>query len=454
MTRLGLRARLAVALVAVAVAAVALAALIGNLGLGPRLGQAARARLASDAKHLAVVAATLYEGSGAWTAGTTAELMHLAELDGLRVSLALPGGRAARAGQAPSGTTARASVVAGGRQVGTAVVSAGGGPLLTPEEQQLRGSLDRLHLMAAGLAALAALVVGLALAETLSRPLRRIRAVAERLEQGELGARVEPGSEPEVRAVGRALNRLAETLGREEELRKESVADLAHELRTPVNGLLSRIEAAQDGVLPLPANLSAMRAEALRLTRLLDDLSRLADAERPGLLLETTFLDLADVARPVGEAFEARLGAAGIGFAAMYEPAWVVGDAGRLEQVVANLLSNALAYTEAGGKVRLVVGSDGSGAFVEVADTGAGIRPEDLCHIYTRFWRGDRSRSRATGGSGIGLAIVRELVRAHQGRIDVESALGQGSRFRVVLPALRPPSGSRPPRAVDEPTAT
>jgi signal transduction histidine kinase len=375
--------------------------------------------------------------------------MHLAELDGLRVSLILPDGRTVQVGARPLGTTARAPVMVGTRWVATVDVSGEDGSLLTPEEQQLRGSLDRLHLLAAGLAALAALVIGLALAETLSRPLRRIRAVAERLEQGELGARVEPGSEPEVTAVGRALNRLAETLGREEELRKEGVADLAHELRTPVNGLFSRIEAAQDGVLPLAPNLAAMHAEALRLTRLLDDLSCLADAERPGLLLEMASVDLADVARAVGEAFEARFAAAGIGFATAYDPAWVAGDTGRLEQVVANLLSNALAYTEAGGKASLLVGSDGSGAFVEVADSGIGIRPEDLRHIYTRFWRGDRSRSRATGGSGIGLAIVRELVRAHEGRIDVESTPGRGSRFRVVLPALRPASVPRAPRALD-----
>ncbi len=434
--QLGLRARLAVALVAVAVAAVGLAAFIGNMGLSSRLERAARARLSTEAGHVAGVAAAVYEGSGGWTADARTELTHLAALDGLRLSLLLPHGRVLPAGPAPAGRVAGAPVLLHGRRLATVSVSYANGVLLSNEDQQLEASLDRLHLVAAAVAAFAALVVGLVLAEALSRPLRRIRATAEQLERGDLEARVEAGGEPEVRAVGRALNRLAETLSHEEDLRRESVADLANELRTPVNGLLSRIEAAEDGLLPPPENLAAMHDEATRLTRLLDDLSRLADAERPGLLLDKAPINLAEVAEAIGQAFAARFTKAGIAFSSGCTAAWALGDPGRLEQVVANLLSNSLAYTEPGGKVSLTAGRDGREAFVEVADTGVGIDPEDLGHIYTRFWRGDRSRSRATGGSGIGLAIVRELVRAHEGRIDVESSPGRGSRFRVVLPAL------------------
>ena len=442
MSRLGLRARLAVALVAVAVLAVALAALIGNLGLDPRLNDAARARLALSAAHEAALAGTVYKEAGGWTATATTELSHLAALDGLRLGLQPADGRTVETGPAPTGATAEAPVVVRGQVIATVAVSTASGALLTPEEQQLGDSLNQLHLIAAGAAAVAALLVGLILAQSLSGPLRRIRSVAERLEQGELEARVEVGAEPETRAVGRALNRLAETLEHEEELRKENVADLAHELRTPVNGLLSRVEAAQDGVLPLPENLAAMHEEALRLTRLLDDLASLADAERPGLLLETHPVDLAEVAQTAARSFAPRFAEASIGFATSAGPVWVHGDQGRLEQVVANLLSNALRYTEAGGEVRLGVAKVGDQAVLEVEDTGVGIAPDDLRHIFTRFWRGDRSRSRATGGTGIGLAIVHALVRAHGGRIDVDSTPGRGSRFRVALPALaaKPPS--------------
>jgi two-component system, OmpR family, sensor histidine kinase BaeS len=436
--RLTLRARLALALVGVALLAVGLAALLGNLGLEPRLNEAAHARLQRSATHAADLAAAVYQDAGGWRPSARSELAHLAALDELRIEVRLPGGRLLPVGPAPGGATAEAQILAGRRRVGTIVVAAAGGTLLTPEEQHLRHSLDRLHLAAAGAAAFAALLIALLLAETLSRPLRRIRAAAERLERGDLDARVDPGGAPELQSTGRALNRLAETLEHAEELRKASVADLAHELRTPANGLLQRIEAAQDDVLPLPENLAAMHDEAIRLTRLLDDLARLADAEQPGLLLDKQPVDLAQVAQAAADSFAPQFTAAGIAFTSDGEPTWVSGDAGRLEQIVANLLSNALRYTEAGGTVQLTSRPQAGEARLEVADSGIGIAPDDLRHIYTRFWRGDRSRSRATGGTGIGLAIVHELVRAHDGRIDVDSTPGQGTRFRITLPAGRP----------------
>jgi signal transduction histidine kinase len=445
--RVGLRARVALAVVGAAVLAVALATLLGNLGLDPRLNEAARDRLDRSATHAAGVAAELYADEGGFTPAARRTLAHLAALDGLRLAVREPDGRLFVAGKVPAGATAEAAIVVRGRRVGTAVVSVESGSLLTPEEEHLRSSLDRLHLIAGAVAVVAALLIALLLAETLSRPLRRIRGAAERLEGGELEARVALQGDTEVRAVARALNRLAETLEQEEEVRKTSVADLAHELRTPVNGLLARIEAAQDGVLAGPQNLEAMHEETLRLTRLLDDLAALADAERPGLLLEKHPLDLAEVARTAADSFAPRFADNDIGFSVEAAPVLVEGDAARLEQVASNLLSNALRYTEAGGSVTLLVGRHGDEAVLEVADSGIGIAPDDLRHVFTRFWRSDRSRSRATGGSGIGLAIVRELVRAHEGRVDVDSVLGQGSRFRVTLRALdRAPLAAEPAR--------
>ena len=434
----GLRARLALALVSVAVLAVGLATLLGNFGLQPRLNEAAQARLDRSAGHTADVAAVLYRDSGGWSTSARATLRHLGDLDALHVAIRLPSGRELPVTAAPHGATATAPVIVSGSRVGTVVVAAASGSLLTAEEKHLRHSLDTLHLAAGGAAVLAGLVIAFLLAEGLSRPLRRIRGAAERLEQGDLEARVAPSGDDEVQAVARALNRLAETLEHEEELRKTSVADLAHELRTPVNGLLARIEAAQDGVLSGPENLAAMHDEALRLTRLLDDLSRLADAERPGLLLTKRPLDLAGVALAAYESFAPHFADVGIDLDVDASPVWVEGDADRLGQVAGNLLSNALRYTDRGGRVSLSVHRSGGDAVLAVADTGIGIAPDDLRHVFTRFWRSDRSRSRATGGSGVGLAIVRELVRAHDGRIDLDSTLGEGSRFRVILHAVEP----------------
>ncbi len=434
--RLTLRARLALALVGVSVLATGFATLLGNLGLEPRLNKAAHSRLQRSADHFAGLAAAVYRDSGGWSPAARQVLVHLADLDGLRVEIGTSSGPVVPIGPAPTGPRAHAPVVVGGTIVGRVAVAGMGGTLLTAEESHLQRSLDRLHLAAGAAAIAAALLVAFVLAQALARPLRRIRLTAERIEGGDIAARVELGGDPEMRSVGRALNRLAETLEHEEASRRANVADLAHELRTPVNGLLTRLEAAQDGILPGPENLEAMHAEALRLTRLLDDIARLADAERPGLLLEKHTLDLADVARAVADSFAPRFAERNIDFGAELDSVVVVGDGDRLGQITANLISNALRYTEPGGEVRLSVRREADDAVLEVTDTGIGIAPENLRHIFTRFWRGDRSRSRATGGAGIGLAIVRELVRAHDGRIDVESTPGRGSHFRVILAAV------------------
>ena len=434
--RLGLRARLAIAFVATAVLAVGLATLLANRGLEPLVSDAARSRLQRSADHMAEVVAAVYEEERGWSPRARETILHLAELDGLRVTITTAGGQ--RYGAATTGDEiANAPVVSSGRRVGEVTVASTGDGLLSPEEEHLQHSLDRLHLIAGAVSVAAALVLAFLLANTLSGPLRRIRVTAQRIERGDLQARVETGGDTEMRAVGHALNRLAETLDHEEQLRKQSVADLAHELRTPVHGLLSRIEAAQDGVLAdEQANLAAMHTEAVRLARLLDDFSRLTEAERPGLLLEKRRVDLAEVARAAAATFAPRFADARIEFSTAISAAVVSGDADRLGQISDNLLSNALRYTEPGGAVRLRVHRADGTAVLEVTDTGIGIAPGDLQNIFTRFWRGEKSRSRATGGTGVGLTIVHELVRAHEGRIDVESRPGAGSTFRVSLPAL------------------
>ena len=437
MSRVGLRARLATALVGVATLAVGLATLLGNRGLEPRLDETAQARLQRSADHFAKVAATVRADVGSWPAARPT-LAHVAALDDLRAELRV-GGEVIGLNGRVSGVRATALVVSSGRQVATVTISPASGGLYTPEEERLRHSLDRLHIIAGGIAIGAALLVAFLLAETLTGPLRRLQQTAERMEQGEIDARVVFGGTPELAAVGRALNRLSETLEHEEEIRKANAADLAHELRTPVNSLLSRIEAAQDGVLAGPENLAAMHTESLRLTRLLDDLARLADAERPGLLLDKRPVDLAAVARAAADSFAPRFAESSLAFAVELEPVYVAGEQARLEQIATNLVSNAFRYTE-DGEVRLRVAREGDEAVLEVSDTGIGIAADDLRHIFTRFWRGDRSRSRATGGAGIGLAIVRELVRAHDGRVDVDSTPGRGSRFRVAIAAVEGPS--------------
>ena len=416
-----------------------MATVYSSVSMDAHVAAAAKARLQRSATHFDDVAAIVYEQNRGWTPVAVAELHHLAQIDDLSVSLVDETGRAILrmppSAPVQDGASASAPVASGGRTIGDVTVGQANGRLLTAEEVQLGQQLNRMHLVAGLTSAAIAFAIGLYLALTLSRPLRRIRTGAEAIGAGDLDVRVKETGDDEISAVARALNGLAETLQREEELRKESVAALAHELRTPVMGLLARVEAAQDGVFDdEAANLAAMRDEALRLTRLLDDLSALADAQRPGLLLSGELVDLSAVAAGPAEALAQGFADKGIAFTTDLHSAVVAGDRKRLEQVVVNLLTNDLRYTDAGGRVSLDVRRVGDDAVLEVADSGVGIPPEDLPHVFTRFWRGEKSRSRATGGAGIGLSIVQELVRAHGGRVAVVSTVGHGSVFRVVIP--------------------
>ncbi len=392
LARLGLRAQLSIALVAVAVLAVGVATLLSNHGLDPRVTAAAHSRLHRTAEHLASAAEALYREDGRWTPQTAATLSHFAAIDDLRVRLVDPRGRVLLRGwQRRPSTVTSAPVNVDASRVGTVSVAPLSGHLLTPEELHLRGSLDRLHLLAAGVSVAAALLLGLLLAHGLAEPLRRLRLAAQRIERGEVETRVAAGGGAELSAVAHAFNRLAETLQQEEDLRRASVADLAHELRTPVNGLLARIEAAQDGVLPPEENLDAMHAEALRLTRLLDDLAKLADAEQPGLLLAKRSLALDELAASEAEHWRPLLAEKGLQLELETEPVGVSGDPDRIGQVLGNLLSNAQRYTDR-GRVSVRVRREGGFALLEVEDTGIGIAPDDLKHVFKRFWRGDRSR--------------------------------------------------------------
>jgi signal transduction histidine kinase len=435
----GLRTRLVIAFVAVALLGALVTTVYSSLSLTARLETSAEARLQNSALHFGEVAAVVSDGSG-WNQQSIETLHHLAQIDSLAARLFDARGELVfehpASGPVEPGAAASAPVMAGERRIGRVDISRDDGRLFTAEEIQLRSQLLRTNLIAGVTSAAIALAVALYLAVTLSRPLRRIRAGAEAMGAGDLATRVPESGDDEIAAVAVALNRLAETLQQEEGLRKESVADLAHELRTPVMGILARVEAAQDGVLEDDAaNLSAMHDEALRLSRLLDDLSALAEAERPGLLLDAEPVDLAAIARAQTAAFAGAFAEKGIALEADLRPAEVNGEPKRLEQVVVNLLSNALRYTDTGGRVLVTVRPDDGAALLEVSDTGIGIAEEDLPRVFTRFWRGEKSRSRDTGGAGIGLSIVKELVQAHGGAVEVESTPGQGSLFRVTLPA-------------------
>ncbi|MHB0878482.1 MAG: sensor histidine kinase [Anaerolineae bacterium] len=299
--------------------------------------------------------------------------------------------------------------------------------------------LQRTLLVTGLLAVVAAFVTGRWLSGGVSAPLRRLAAGAGEVARGNLSQRIEPTGPEETQQLAQAFNSMAADLLAAEQSRRAMTADIAHELRTPLAVLQGNLSAMLDGVYtPSRQELAALYDEVLRLSRLVQDLGQLAelDAHQPRLAIAPT-----DVGRLLEQAvtlFQVAGEEKGVrlvrDWPAMLPP--VSADASRLGQVLNNLLSNALRHTPVGGRVD--VGARPGDAHVElwVADSGDGISPEDLPHVFERFWRAEQSRSRDHGGSGLGLSIAKQLVEAMGGSIGVESAADGGTRFTVRLPLV------------------
>jgi two-component system, OmpR family, sensor histidine kinase BaeS len=443
LSRLRLGTITAFTLIIAVLLAVGLTTLFVNNGVGGRFDSYARARLERQALHVAADAGQEYSGHLGWSPAAATEVLTESRLVELSVTLRAADGRTVASSHArpPDDPAARVVVpiTSGGDRVGSLIVAPAGGSVITATDQQLATSLNRLYVLAAISAAVIAILLGVGIAAAVARPLRRLRHAAERLQSGELDVAIPAGGPVELQDLGHALDALRQTLKRQETARKESAADLAHELRTPVSTLLGRIEALQDGVLPPDNhNLETMRTDTLRLKRLADDIDQLAEADKAALFVEHTRVDLAAIARAQTDAATLAFQAAGVSLSTDLEPAPVMGDPDRLAQICANLLTNARSYTPAGGSVVVGVEAARTQALLTVADTGIGIAPEDLPRIFERFWRADRSRSRATGGAGIGLAIVSALVRAQGGSIDAHSDVGRGTTITIRMPLAGP----------------
>jgi len=323
-----------------------------------------------------------------------------------------------------------------GSQVGTVYINPGASAEAEGETAFL-SSVNRSLLLSAGVAAILALMLTVTLSRRILGPVEALTRAARAMERGDLAQRVQVESRDEVGDLGKAFNAMAGSLARNEELRRNMVSDVAHELRNPLFTVRGNVEAIVDGYLPPDGKtMKSIHEDIMLLSRLVDDLQELALAEAGQLRLDRTATELRDVIRRAIRVAEPQAAVRGITLSADLPEGLpeVDIDPGRVGQVLQNLLSNALAHTPEGGAVvvRAGLGSGMVEAWVE--DTGSGIPSEHLPHIFERFYRADPSRSRATGGSGIGLAIAKKLVEAHGGRIWVESRLGKGSSFRFSLP--------------------
>ena len=299
-------------------------------------------------------------------------------------------------------------------------------------------AVNQILLIAAGAALLTAVAVSTFVTRRLVGPIQRMQAASQRIATGEYEERVEVPGEDELGDLARSFNRMAQTLAETEERRRQLVGDVAHELRTPLANIKGVMEGLTDGVLPAdPSTFHQVEREVTRLQRLVQDLEALSRAEAGQLLLEREPVDPASFIEDAVARLRPQYEEKGVELAVrLQEPLPAIpADKWRMTQVMLNLLGNALQYTPAEGQVTVTAQPDGEQLVVQVADTGMGIAAGDLPHLFERFYRVDKSRSRAGGGSGIGLTIVRHLVEAHGGRVWATSAgLGEGSTFTFTLP--------------------
>jgi len=431
--------RLTLAFLGVALVTIALLAILTAVLASADVRSLASRQRAQLTGAVAVAAGASWQSTHSWASADLSPVLDLAASTGAEVEIRdnandvvdSSAGFALRRGLPEYS----APVVVHGSRVGTVTTRFTGAGLSSADEA-LETDLFRAIAGAAGLAALLALITGLLLARRITRPVERIIAVTRAMSRGERTARVGQVKAPgEVAELGEALDRMADTLDRQEQLRRDMVADVAHELRTPVAVLQAGHEALLDGITePTPDQLASLRDEVLRLARMVSDLQEMAAADAAALQLAVRDCDLADVAAHAADSLAPRFEAAGLRLDRELAPARVLGDPRWLHQIVTNLLTNALKYTPTGGNVAVRTSRAGPDAVLTVADTGVGIPADELPQIFDRFWRGQQATQ--TAGTGIGLAIAAELTRAHGGQLGARSEPGRGTEMTLTLPAI------------------
>lgn len=312
-------------------------------------------------------------------------------------------------------------------------------PRRGPVEEAFLASVKKSVVWAALIAGGAGIALTLWLSRRILRPVQALTVAARRMQSGDLDQQVSVSSKDEIGELAGAFNSMAAGLKKQEELRRHMVSDVAHELRTPLSNIRGYLEALREGLVePTPSAISSLHEEALLLGRLVDELQDLTLAEAGQLTLNRQPLALEDISHKAIESVSQQAAAKGLKLRmGLPENLPLVNvDPQRMAQVLRNLLTNAINHTEAGGEIVVQAARQKSEIEVKVSDNGEGISPRDLPHIFERFYRADESRSRATGGSGLGLTIAKRIIEAHGGKIWAESKKGQGTTLTFTIPLI------------------
>jgi len=345
------------------------------------------------------------------------------------------GNPALDAGGAGKGDTVE--IVVDGVTVGWLSAAAPGLENLGPLEQGFLNQMRNYMILAAALAAGLGLVLGLVFSRNLTAPLRRLATAARAVAGGDLSQKVEESGSAELVEVAQSFNEMTGALQHAETLRQNLMADVAHELRTPLTVVQGNLQAILDDVYPLQrSEVGKVYDETRLLSRLVDDLRELALAEAGQLQVDLRPTGIGELVENGAAMFRlvAEEKSIDLSVGLADDLPLALADPDRFSQVLGNLISNALRHTPAGGQIDVSAAATDETVRITVSDDGEGIDAEDLPYVFDRFWRADRSRARESGGSGLGLTIARQLMRAQGGAIGVDCTRGQGSTFWLELP--------------------
>lgn len=344
---------------------------------------------------------------------------------------------------------ASAPIMVDGEKVGTVLVRVPGSEtLLTKFDEDFRDKSYNAMIFAAVIALIIAMVMGAIFARTIAAPVKKITNAAKALKEGDYSARTGMTGSDEIARLGNMFDLMADSVESNRKLERRLVTDVAHELRTPLMAIQSTVEAMIDGVFkPDAERLETLNSEVQRLSRLVDALLKLSRLESRTKPIEQKKVDLTEMLSSVVQTHQAYIHDAGLNLEFEYDPhVYVFGDADLLRQATANLISNAVRYTPEGGTITIMARKGDLMGQIVVKDTGIGLTPEEAKLVFQRFWRADSGRARATGGLGIGLSVVKEIVEQHNGWVRVEGRPNEGACFTIYIPLYSENSHKRNPK--------